>query len=311
MREIVWVYLCGAVLTALLFALRLKGSGLRAWTALLALPLSAVLGALLAKLCYALLMLDVLTVGLDAFTNWNFDRLSFFGGGLGVCLGVAAATKICRVRPAEALDAFAPAGAVMVCAARAGEIFLGTLGVGSLLPEDSPFCRFPFAVMMENSWEEQEWWWAVFLLEAAVALIIALIYLFRRPGPRAGETFRKTLFLLAAAQIICESLRARCMKWGFVRVEQVLCAVLILGLVCLSCWRLRRTIRKAACILCPVTILVGFGIIGFMEYALDKISALPNPVCYGIMVLCLAGMTALAWRVFREERRLPEAQCRS
>ena len=54
---------------------------------------------------------------------------------------------------------------------------------------------------------------------------------------RSGLRFEKTLYALCLCQILLENLRNQAMKWGFVYVEQVLCALVLLGLVLIACRR--------------------------------------------------------------------------
>ena len=93
--------------------------------------------------------------------------------------------------------------------------------------------------------------------------------------------------LLALPQIYCESLRARCMKWGFVRVEQLLCGLLVLALIAYACYKLgSKKKRRYWPVLWGALCIGGMALV---EFALDK-STLPNLLCYGVMWACLAGL---------------------
>ena len=205
---------------------------------------------------------------------------------IGVVLGVIISAKLTHQRVLPVLDAFAPAGALLVAIARFGEKYLGEIGTaGFEMPEQLAF--FPFA--LTNEWGES--YPAIFMLSCLAALIVAIVGLTRKPGGRDGQLFLRTAFYLALPQIMCESLLAECMKWGFVRVQQLLCALTLLAILLAECRRAsgslsfaRRWWPVGALLLCAA------GLVG-VEFALDK-SGLPAFVGYGAMVVLLALIAA-------------------
>ena len=127
--------LLGALLAAMgLLALR-RGPRL----ALPALVLGGVLGVLLAKVLYFVLMLPYV------WPRWGFATLlrtdpatfSFFGLCLGLCLGVALAARLTGSAAAQTMDGFAPVLAAFVALARMGEYFLGVQGSGSYVENEA------------------------------------------------------------------------------------------------------------------------------------------------------------------------------
>lgn len=81
------------------------------------------------------------------------------------------------------------------------------------------------------------------------------------------------------------------MKWGFVRVQQLLCALTLLVILIVECRRasgslsfVKRWWPVGALLLCAA------GLVG-VEFALDK-SGLPAFVGYGAMVVLLALIAA-------------------
>ena len=205
---------------------------------------------------------------------------------IGVVLGVIISAKLTHQRVLPVLDAFAPAGALLVAIARFGEKYLGEIGTaGFEMPEQLAF--FPFA--LTNEWGES--YPAIFMLSCLAALIVAIVGLTRKPGGRDGQLFLRTAFYLALPQIMCESLLAECMKWGFVRVQQLLCALTLLVILIVECRRASGSLTFAkrwwpvgALLLCAA------GLVG-VEFALDK-SGLPAFVGYGAMVVLLALIAA-------------------
>jgi prolipoprotein diacylglyceryltransferase len=258
--EYLYILLAGALVCTAAYALRLRRYQLKAWSALPALALSILLGVALAKVFYVLPLISRVwpRYGWASFLRMKESEFSFIGACAGACLGTALSAKLTRQSVARALDAFAPAGALMAAVARAGEYCLGTLGVGQYM--ENGF--FPIAV--QNEWGE--WFAAVFILEAVLALLCAAgsFLLSRKPSQPAGTAFRRTLFYLALPQIFSESLRAQSMKWGFVRIEQVMCAVVVVALVYIACTLFRaerKPLRRyAPCLYMFISIVVMVGV---------------------------------------------------
>ena len=281
-------------------AVRLPQLRARAWeTALLAFLFSAVFGTVLARIGYALLMqeLDFEYEGiaaLERLPEFEIDRVSFLGGALGVCLGVLLANRLTRKGSVLAgMDAFAPFGALLAALFRMGECFFPAC-IGSTLPEDSPLAFFPFALKTEIDGGYISWDWAVCVLSAAFALIWAAIAFFRlRSRGRTGLGFTLTLFFLALPQIFCESLRKDGMYWLFVHVEQLLCAVVLVGVILfwvLSSGKDLSFLRRWG----PVLVfLLCVGLLVLTEFVIDgKILDASHTVCYIFMWAVLAAVGA-------------------
>lgn len=278
------------------WAMRLKKKGMPIRAALYALPLSALLGYGLAWVLYAVLM---------ARLSVSAYRYSFLGGVLGVCAGVLLGAKAAKAPLGRALDAFAPALCLLVAIARLAEGFMGSVGLGFYL--ETPFlCRFPFAV--QNEWEE--WYAAVFMLEAALALIALIVCLVRYGGKGApGLTFERTAYLLAVPQVVSEQLRAMPMAWGFVRAEQIFCGViaaLLLGRACYK-WHKRQG-GSALRAWWPVPAIFALaGVVMAMEFALDGKIELPVALSWALLIGSVIAMLALeayaAGRLLRAETK--------
>lgn len=306
MSAYLWLIAAGSVLVFALYglrcakAVRLPELRKHAWeTALLSFVFAAVFGLVLARAGYALLMqeLDFEYDGLAAFGQLleiEIDRLSFLGGALGVLLGVTLANRLMRKGSVvTGLDAFAPFGALLAAVFRMGELFFGSYGVGSVLPEESAFSFFPFAVKITVAGNYEYWCWAVCVLSAVFALIWAGISFFRlRSTGRAGFVFTLSLFFLALPQVLCESLRkGSSMLWLFVHAEELLCAVVLLFVMLF--WILRSCkgfpfVRRWW----PLGVLIlGVGLLVGVEFAIDgKYFELIPSVCYLIMTAVLAAI---------------------
>ena len=161
------------------------------------------------------------------------------------------------------------------------------------MPESLSF--FPFA--LTNEWGES--YPAVFMLSFLACLIVsAFAFLARREG-RPGALFLRTAFYLALPQIMMESLLAECMKWGFVRVQQVLCAVVLLTVLIAECRRCEKGTFLHAWAPLMVLLLCVAGLVG-VEFALDK-SGLPAYVGYGAMAVLLIAIAVAECIAHRHE----------
>lgn len=285
-------WLCVSVTALISFgwlAFRLGKRAMKPWSAALALPLSILLGAILGKLFYVGLLFQKVwpRFGAEALLRLKAAEFSFFGGGVGVILALALTAKLTGQKIKPFLSAFAPCGALLAAGFRAAEYFHGMLGAGSYM-ESSAFTRFPFAVA--NQWGE--WHLAVFTLETLAALIISLFFALRkREELIPGLRMERVIFYLCMTQIFFESLRNQCMRWGFVRIEQVLCGAIVVGLIVYGCFQIKglkgmKRFWPALCSLLCIAILV------LVEFGLDKFN-FSTVFWYGVMIAVLCGFGAL------------------
>lgn len=206
-----------------------------AYTAALSFPLCAVLGFVFAKLFYV--FLSEVEVFLE-WGEWEWDALfdpdpstfCFTGGAVGVWIGILLASRITGYKPAAVLtDRFALPGALLIAGFRIAEVELGTLGTGRIA--ENPSFLIP---VVYNQYGEGHI--AVFVWEAIAAVIIGLFSL-RIRDEQPGLRFEITVFRLCACQVLLENMRRRAMSWGFVKVEQLLCAVIMMALMLIACAR--------------------------------------------------------------------------
>ncbi len=192
------------------------------------LPLCAVLGLLFAKISYVLL-----TGERDALLTPDPSECCFTGGAIGVWLGVLLAAAVTGYRPAGTLlDRFALPGSLLIAGLRMAEIELGSLGTGRYI--DVPAGSAAPVLAVWNIYGEPHV--AVFFWEALAALAVGLLSL-RRKEARPGQRFETAVFRLCACQVLLENMRSRALTWGFVRVEQLLCAVILMALLLRACAR--------------------------------------------------------------------------
>lgn len=220
--------------------------------------------------------------------------LSYIGAIAGLMLGGYISERVCRLPRHKLLDPMASGVLVFIVISRLAEVFVST-GQGSFV-ENSALHFFPLAV--QNEWGE--WYFAVFMLEALFAFLI-LWDVQRKPRP-AGERWRLTLFYFFCSQMLCESLRAEVIKWGFVRVQQLFCAIGAASM--LATWVVkaaRRGVKRSvwllpACLLpCVIALMIG------LEFALDRWQNTPRWALYMVMALVLAGFAGAGVSLLKAE----------
>ena len=296
----------GAVLIGLFWARALCARrGLAAQTvsvfAVLALPLSF----LCARLLYCLICLDGFSrQGLAYFFEFTGGGYTLFGALLGGVLALALTARRTRQPWGRIADALCAPAALVVALGRLAEGLVGQgygwyvedwfdpmNGMSLFHPEEfDGLLRFPFAVQDMYG----EWSWAVFVLETLLALVIGALALRRGEGRRPGDTALRALLNLCAAQILCESLRQDAvLRFGFVRVSQVLGALVAVALLVYGCLRMERPTPARVAV--PVVgTLASAGAVVAMEFALEKkivlLEALPMDVCYLLTALACLGL---------------------
>ena len=309
----------GAVLIGLFWARALCARrGLAAHTvsvfAVLCLPLSF----LCARLLYCLICLDGFSrQGLAYFFEFTGGGYTLFGALLGGVLALALTARRTRQPWGRIADALCAPAALVVALGRLAEGLVGQgygwyvedwfdpmNGMSLFHPEEfDGLLRFPFAVQDMYG----EWSWAVFVLEALLALVIGALALRRGEGRRPGDTALRALLNLCAAQILCESLRQDAvLRFGFVRVSQVLGAAVAVALLVYGCLRMERPTPARVAV--PVVgTLASAGIVVAMEFALEKkivlLEALPMDVCYLLTALACLGLVKSVGAALRAPRR--------
>ena len=271
-----------ALISAIMYFSLAKGLKKRGLLAGLTLLLGIVLGVVCARVSYCVLQLDyVQAYGLnECLFSDDMSMLSYYGGMAGVVLAAVLAAKCTGNKVMDALNAFAPAGALMAALARFGEYFLDLLCAGRYI-EDERLFFFPLAVPNEFD----EWYVAVFMIAGLFSLVAAGLSLFRFKEKR----FLRTLFYLCLPQIFCESLRNQSLIWTeFLRVEQLFCMIAMeVILILYGIWAKGQKKR----FLPAIVGLICAGVFVAVEFALDKTN-IPHVITYGVMIL---GLAVLAW----------------
>ena len=227
-----------------------------------------------ARLLYCLVRFNFFffELGVLSVLNTRMGGFLLYGAVMGAMAAAALLAKCEHVSIAATLDELAAPGmlAIIICRLAEGTT---TEGVGTWL-YDEAFCRFPIAVQNEYG----EWQLAVFLLEALVAAVILVILLVRRYA--RGERIMTALLLYACCQVVCESLRMDgCLRIGFVRISQVISAVVILAVTLV---RALRYADKKEAVKRGAIMLLCTAAVGGLEWALDK-TEVDNRILYAVM----------------------------
>ena len=246
------------------------------------LALAAIIPAFVfARLAYCLVRFSFyfLEMGpVSVLRTWE-GGFMLYGAVLGAMLGAGMLARRRGADVAATLDEIACPGLLAVAVCRLGEWTVGE-GVGTWI-ENPLLMRLPFAVCNEY----EEWQLAVFLW-AALAALILMICMLRVQGGK-GERVLSALLLYACCQVVLESLRMdSCLKMGFVRVSQVISALVILGVTAIRAYRnggKQMMLRRCA----PIVLVTA--LIGGIEWALDK-TVISNILLYALMTAACAGL---------------------
>ena len=235
------------------------------------------LGLVFAKGAYLLIRINYANKQI-----WSFvpEEFSYYGGFAGVCLAAVLSALIARIPVRKALNAFAPAGALLAALARFAEAFLGFLGTAYL--PDETVLPVPLAVTIDYSGDGSyvEYYLAVFMLEGLFSLIAMVVSEARRNEP---DRFIRTLFYLCLPQILLEYIRSSSLALLFIKVEQLACFLVVEGILV---WYGIAAARKHRFGFIPA--IVGLAVAGveiIAQFLMDGkiVEGVPNWVCYAAM----------------------------
>ena len=292
-------FMCQSALVCMIFAyllqIRVAGPVKSAWLSITQIVLGEGLGLLFAKGVYFLIRIEYLTKqgAWKYFTALNLEEICFFGGVAGGILAVAISARIFELPVRKVLNAFAPAGALLIALARFAEYYLGGLGWGeptNIGLAEETVLKFPWGIAIDwfGDGSYMEYHLAVFMYEGFAAAAAAVFALVRSQD---RDCFIRTLFYICLAQILLESLRETSIVWLFVRVEQLLCFLYVEGVLVFYAVRRIRQGKRGGIIL-PILGLAVAGAVILIEFALqNKIAFMRNMnslTLYIIMAAVLA-----------------------
>ncbi len=297
------VFLAGGVLLPLaLFWLVNRGKGVTLGRAAL-FGVCLIFGALLGgKIVYVAARVAYLypMYGAAGFLRMNVGEFALTGAVCGACAALFAC-RYTALPKGKFADLFAPYGALMLALCRFAESFQ-SFGVGSFVTEEA-HGFFPLALSNEYG----EWFYAVYMLSCAAALILFLLLVRERRFSR-GIRFQLVFTIFFAVTIITESLRSNCLRWGFVRVQQLVSVLAVYGVTAYYARKIYRVKGNIKRLLTPlITALLCVGLLIGVEFAIDRWIETPLYLLYLAMACAVAVMASLAlgqvadWRKMKEE----------
>lgn len=280
-----------------------------------------VCGIVFARLFYCLINLSEFV---EAYEN-PLLMLRFFDGGLsvagllcGLLVAVPLAAAVCKEKCAELADLlFVPMGLLFAF------VYLGQqdtgLGIGKIVEEGSLTAAMPWLFLSERMGINVEYRMLVYLYQAALCLLMALVMLplylvwQKKDGFRAGETAMVSLSLYGAAMVVLESLRDDGhMLIIFLRIGQVVAALLPMVSLIVLTSRCRRLLGKAnaSYVLAWVCVILYIAGIAILEFALDGRLAMVEATAgqyYAVMAALSALMAVLVFLMHGRVMRLRAA----
>ena len=247
--------------------------------------LGAVLGLFCAKAAWLLIRINYAEKRLLSFAPEEF---SYYGGMAGIIAAAVLSALIARIPIRKALNAFAPAGALLAALARFAECFLGFLGTAYL--PDEAVLPAPLALTVDYSGDGSyvEYYLAVFVLEGLFAILAMIVSEVRRDEP---DRFLRTLFYLCLPQIFLEYIRSSSLAWLFIKVEQLTCFLVAEGVLV---WYGIAAARKHRFNFLPAIIGLVVACAEILaQFVIEGkiVEGVPGWVCYAVMV---AGVAAIA-----------------
>ncbi len=298
------VIACAAAAALLLMLITGKKlqKGTVSWFALLAVPL-AFLGS---RIGYCIVNIDwVKEQGFGFVFQLTRGGYMFYGALLGVLAAGLLTGKVTKQKTGEILDAAAAPACLLLAAGRLAEAIVH-MGYGhnieewfdpwmekSMIAWEDPSLLYRFPLGAQDYYGD--WNFAIFLPETLTALVLLVILLRMKPGKAGG----KAVLMMtgyAASQIIWESMRAdEVLRWGFVRVNQVLSAVLLLALLILCFRQVPEAERKTSGLTAGLLLLAGGALVVMaMEFALEQkigfLMWMRMDVCYAVMACACVGL---------------------
>ena len=274
---------------------------LSALSLILFFPLAAVLGYFGARGFYVLTH-DMRTHAFyqGFFTSQPYAH-AYCGAIIGVMVSLLLTARVMKIKSGVLADAVAIPGMILVALTRLSE-YQSDFGWGAVIL-DTDLQFYPVAVQDMN----ESWYLAVFNLEAFLALVFLTILLIRgRKQHRDGALFESALLWWSLGQIFCETIRTEVINWGFLPVQQLICAVFGLVILIRRGIQTRKSTGRFPAV--PVILyLLGIGVTAFLEFAVDKC---PWPVWidYALMAVILTALGMMAERLIWPESR-EDASC--
>ena len=220
---------------------------------------------------------------------------TMYGAILGGLLGALVYAKARRLPLGRAMDVIVPGMALLVLIGRAAECFTSQ-GMGTEVV-DQALGMLPFGQVDE--WDPDVTHVRVYVYEAlaaGAALVASLAVLLRGKSP-AGRAAETGLTIISAAQVMLDSWRGdELIRFGFVRLNMIVAAVTLLGLMLLRvCRALKAEGVKPWTVIRFVLLLLGAAAVLIVEFGLDGKMGITasNTLLYAIQTAAVVLMGAV------------------
>ncbi|MBR4057410.1 MAG: prolipoprotein diacylglyceryl transferase [Oscillospiraceae bacterium] len=301
--------LAAALMTLALCILRKR----RIAALLLALPLAVVLSLFFARIIHWYCRYESYESLRAALQTLEGGGYSLIGAFLGVplALGIARLCKLEDNLPAL-LDCAAPGAALGIAIGRLGDLFTYA-DRGKMFVTNPALQRLPYATTVVNATSgATEWRFATFFMQSLVGavlfVLLMVMFLLRSKRRRDGDVALIFLTLYSISQVVLDSTRYDALflrSNGFVSLEQILCAVVLVGaVILLSVRSIRNDGFRVFHIVMWVAALAGLGGAGYMEYYVQRHGdayMLAYKLMTAALLLCLLAILLLL--LVRKRRR--------
>ena len=226
-------------------------------------------------------------------TFWK-GGYTMYGAILGGLLGAFIFARVRKLSVPAMMDAMLPGAALLVAMGRFGEHF--TLqGRGTYVVNEA-LSMIPFVT--RNEWGEAQVPVYVYEALAAAAALIVMLIMLRRGNAASGHAAETGLVIISAAQVMLDSWRGdELIRFGFVRLNMICAAVMLLVLMILRVLRAIKTDGKASTwtTLRVVLLFLGAGAVLVVEFGLDgKMGIMTdNTLLYAIQTAAVILMGAV------------------
>ncbi|MBQ6563334.1 MAG: prolipoprotein diacylglyceryl transferase [Clostridia bacterium] len=310
----------------LLFANQARKQGLKpetaSWLPVIAIPLSVLLSRLLYCLCRMTWFLEQGAGWFFSFTDGGFMMFGAFGGLL---LATWLTARMTNQKFTRVADAVSAPGLVLYGLGRIADLIAGQgygwpiddwfsvdafdaeeyTGMSLFHLEDASFFEgLPFSV--QDSYYGN-YRWAVALFIGVAALVFAVV-IWKLHTRREGSRAIMASAILCSLTVLMESMRQDdLMRWGVVRVSQILSAVAFAVLLLLCQLRRPRPVPRASIIRQWVSLLLSMGLVMAAEFMLEKkivfLDFVPMDGCYALMILACVWLVLAVRCAWKQQDR--------
>ena len=310
MNSATWYWItvtAGLVLSAVFFIVRGRRRGISFFRMGAGYAVGLILGWILARLiCFLLFPSSGDQSLTERWICFTPDAYSFASGGIGFCLGNLLPDLRDQKRRSMVADALALPACMLAAFFRFAEIFLDNIGLAELykvglpdIEEGSLLANFPFAV--SDAWGM--WYFSISTLSTLLILVIIILIAFRERRLAAsgleaeGMIMNRSAYLMCLIPFLLELARAQTLIFYFVHVEQVLCALVMIGLLIGLCRRRKTQTGRFPASPLILTVLC-FSVNGITQYMMDRPWEFEGIIPEGLFIWINERLAGFSFSVF-------------